>query len=81
MTYRLKLRGFEASEIEECVRYSAERYFDTATGRHIAVGHYGNRAIMVAYEYNENQLTPVTVHATSRQQINSRITTGRFTHE
>jgi hypothetical protein len=26
-------------------------------------------------------IVPVTVHATSRQQINFRLQTGRFTHE
>ena len=81
MAYRLKLRGFNAADVETCVRYSTERYSDTVTGRRIAVGHCGSGLIMVAYECAEDRLTPITVHATSRQQINARVTTGRFTHE
>jgi len=81
MIYRLKLRDFSAETVETCVRYSTERYFDTATERRIAVGRNGDRLIMVAYDRDENQVTPVTVHTTSRQQINVRIATGRYTHE
>ena len=30
--YRARLRGFDLAIIEEIVRFSEERYFDTATG-------------------------------------------------
>lgn len=81
MRYRLRLRGFDIAAVEQIVRYSAERYVDTATGRLVAVGPHENRLILVPYEYAENTLTPVTVHVTSRQQINIRVRSGRFANE
>jgi hypothetical protein len=81
MRYRLRLRSFDIAAVEQIVRHSAERYIDTATGRLVAVGRHGDRLILVPYERAENTLTPVTVHVTSRQQINIRVRTGRFTDE
>ena len=37
--------------------------------------------MMIPYELEGRTLTPVTIHVTSRQQINSRIKSGRFTNE
>lgn len=65
----------------EIVRYSDERYVDTATGRLIAVGRHEDMLIMVPYETEQDVIRPVTVHATSRAQIDARIKSGRFTHE
>ena len=79
--YRLRLRGFDLATVEQIVRYSAERYVDTGTGRLVAVGWHGDRLILVPYERTENTLTPVTVHVTSRQQVNIRVRSGRFTNE
>jgi hypothetical protein len=36
---------------------------------------------MIAYESVGEEITPVTVHAVTRQQIRFRVQTGRFTHE
>jgi hypothetical protein len=72
------LRGFELEKIEKILRYSVERYFDTGTRRMIAVGKHDNRMVMVPYEEKEDTITPVTIHATTRQQINFRLKTGRF---
>ncbi len=78
--YRAELRGFEIQEIEGIVRYTSERYFDTRTLRKIAVGRHDSRLVMIPYEENKQEMIPVTIHATSRQQINFRLKTGRFKH-
>jgi esterase/lipase superfamily enzyme len=81
MQYKAKLRGFDIAKIENIVKASPERYSDTATGRRVAVGHHDNKLVMVSSEADENLITPVTVHVTTREQINFRIRTGRFIHE
>jgi len=54
---------------------------DQATGRLIAVGKCANQLVMVLYEMEQDTIRPVTVHATSRAQIDARIKSGRFAHE
>jgi len=80
MEHRLELRGFDRALVERIVRYSAERYLDTATGRLVAVGRHGKALVMIPYEAEGNVVTPVTVHATSRSQVNARMESGRFEH-
>ena len=81
LAYRAKLRQFDLAIIENIVRYAAGRYFDTETGRRIVIGEHNQQLVMVAYEENDTEITPVTIHATSRQQIKFRINTGRFIYE
>ena len=81
MRYRAELRGFELPKIEDIVRYSEERYFDTVTRRRIVVGRHDRILILIPYEEKENEIVPITVHATTRQQVNFRLKTGRFLHE
>ncbi len=81
MRYRIHLRGFDLGTVESILRYSSERYRDTATGRLVIVGRHDQRLIIIPYERSGERLTPVTVHATSRQQINYRVRSGRFTNE
>ena len=80
--YRVRLRGFDLSKIEEILRFSDERYFDTVTRRMVAVGRHDKMLAMIPYERTENEsgevITPVTVHATTRQQIKFRLSSGRF---
>jgi hypothetical protein len=78
LRHRALTRGFELAVIEHILRFSSERYFDTVTQRPVAVGRHGNRLVMVPYEREHDTVTPVTMHATSRQQINVRLRTGRF---
>ena len=78
MKYRAELRGFEFSKIENILRHSAERYLDTATQRLIVVGKHDDILVIIPYEKNGNEISPVTIHATTRQQINFRLKTGRF---
>lgn len=49
LQYRAKLRQFELSKIEEILRYSGERYYDTVTGRMIAVGKHNNSLVIIPY--------------------------------
>ncbi len=81
MQYRARLRGFGLAKIEQIVRHSGERYFDTATGRRIAIGRIDDLLVMIPYDTDQSAITPVTIHATTRQQVNFRLKTGRFTHE
>ncbi len=80
MKYRAKLREFELKHIEHILRYSDEKYFDTVTRRLVVVGTHDDQLVLVPYEITGNEIKPVTIHATSRQQINFRLRTGRFLH-
>jgi len=81
MKYRLRLRGYDLPAVEQILRYSSERYVDTATGRLVAIGRHVKLLVMIPYERKGGTLTPVTIHATNRQQINSRLKSGRFKNE
>ena len=81
LKYRTDLRGFDIAQLEQIVRYSGERYRDTETGRSIVIGRHNTALVMIAYETYDHDVTPVTVHAVSRQQIKFRVQTGRFTNE
>ena len=79
LQYRARSRGFDLSVIQDIVTHSMERYFDTATHRMVAVGRHGGRLIAVPFERKDGRITPITVHATTRRQINFRLKTGRYT--
>ena len=81
MKYRLSLRGYDLAKVEQILRYSSERCVDTVTGRVVVIGRHEKLIVMIPYELKGRTLTPVTIHATSRQQINSRIKSGRFKNE
>ena len=81
MRYRARSRGYDLGQIEYIVRYSSERYTDTETERFVAVGRHDSTLVLVPYEVEENTITPVTVHAITRQQIRFRLRTGRFVYE
>ncbi len=81
LKYRVKTRGYRLEVIEGILKTSTERYFDTETYRRIAVGRHEDRIVMIPYEREGSKLTPVTIHAITRQQINFRIKTGRLTNE
>jgi len=76
-----ELRGFDLAQIEYILRYSQERYFDTETHRIIVVGEQGHKLVMIPYEETATEITPITIHATTRQQIKFRLTTGRLIYE
>lgn len=81
MKYRGRLRGFELSLVEDIVRYSSERYIDMETQRLVVVGRYNERLVLIPYEREDQDVTPVTIHVTTRQQINFRLRTGRYRNE
>jgi hypothetical protein len=78
LEHRARMRGFPLATIEKIVRFSEERYLDTVTQRMVAIGSDGRRMLMIPYELEDDILTPITVHATTRQQIHLRVQTGRF---
>lgn len=81
MKYRVRLRGFDLAQVESLLRFGEERYFDVATSRHIVVGRNGKSLVLIPYEVDGDDIKPVTIHATSRQQIRFRVRAGRFQHE
>jgi hypothetical protein len=81
MKYRGRLRGFDLDIIEDIVKYSAERYYDMATQRLIVVGRHGDKLVLIPYERQGEKAIPVTIHVTTRQQINFRLRTGRYRNE
>jgi len=81
MEDRCSLRGFDRTIIERIVRNRTERYMDTTTGRLVVIGRHGRVLVMIPYEQKGDELTPVTVHASSRQQVNARLKSGRLRNE
>ena len=81
LKYRAAIRGFNLDELEQILRHSTERYRDTETGSLIAVGRHGDQIVLIAYEAKGDEVTPITVHASSRQQLRFRVKTGRFANE
>lgn len=81
MKYRAESRGFELPKIENILRYSGERYFDTITRRKVVVGWHDKNLVLIPYEEKGKEMVPVTIHSTTRQQVNFRLKTGRFNNE
>jgi hypothetical protein len=78
LRYRSTQRGFDLDLIETILRFSSERYYDVETDRAIVVGKHRDQLVLVPYEQSENAIIPITIHATTRQQIRFRLNTGRF---
>ena len=78
MLYRVKERGYEAAKVEEIIRHSAQRYTDTESGRTVIVGRHDEVLVLIPIETDGSTIIPITVHATTRQQIRSRLQSGRF---
>ena len=78
LAFRAQQRGFDLAELERIIRYATERYFDTQTLRRIVIGRCENILVLIAYDEDDDAITPVTAHAVTRQQITTRVQTGRF---
>ena len=78
LPYRARTRGFDLALIEQLLRFASERYFDTVTRRWVVIGRHGSQLVMVPYDHEQDVITPVTIHVTTRQQITFRLQTGRF---
>lgn len=81
LKYRAQIRGFDLIDLERVLRFSGERYIDTESGRFIAIGRHANTLVLIAYEADGDVITPITIHATNRQQIRFRVRTGRLKNE
>jgi hypothetical protein len=81
MRYRAELRGFDLTKLEHILRHSDERYLDIETQRKVVVGRHDEQLVIIPYDVEADTITPVTVHATTRQQIRLRLQTGRLTYE
>ncbi|MFI3122586.1 MAG: hypothetical protein QX194_01460 [Methylococcales bacterium] len=81
LKYRANLRGFNLERIEQIIRYSPERYVDSETCSFVVVGDHNEKLVLIPYEETETSITPITVHATTRQQIKFRLNTGRLTYD
>jgi hypothetical protein len=81
LKYRVELRGFDLAEIERILRFGEERYLDAVTGRMIAIGKHAGLLVMIPYDMRGDDIVPVTIPATTRQQVNFRLKSGRFRHE
>jgi hypothetical protein len=44
----------------------------------VAIGRHGTGLVLVPYDQGQQTITPVTVHATTRQQITFRLRQGRL---
>jgi len=80
LKYRAELRGFDLALIEQILRYSPERYIDSESYRFVVIGDHNDKLVTIPYEENETTLTPITIHATTRQQIKFRLNTGRLNY-
>ncbi|MBW2740214.1 MAG: hypothetical protein JRE64_15525 [Deltaproteobacteria bacterium] len=58
-----------------------KRYPDNFFNLVVAIDRHEKLLVMIPYEQKGRSLKPVTIHATSRQQINPRIKSGRFKNE
>jgi hypothetical protein len=81
LQYRAELRGFDLTKLEHIIRHSDERYLDTETRLAVVVGRHDRQLVLIPYEVAGDDITPVTVHAITCQQIRFRLRTGRFMHE
>lgn len=78
MRFRIQTRGYDLAGLEHILVHSTERYFDTATQRYVIVGRFRESLVLIPFEYHEDRIVPITVHATTRQQVNFRVRTGRL---
>ncbi len=62
-------------------RASVSRALDTVTRRVVGVGKHDDRLVAVPIEREGESITPVTIHATTRQQIRFHLRSGRFVYE
>jgi hypothetical protein len=68
LRYRSIRRGFDLDLIKNILQFSSERYYDTETGRAIVVGKHAEQLVLIPYEQTESTITPITIHATTRQK-------------
>ena len=60
LKYRANLRKFDLDKIEDILRFTSERYYDTETDRLIAVGKHHGILVIIPYEINQEFILEVT---------------------
>ena len=81
MKYRLNLRNFDMARVEDVLRFSIERYWDSMHHRRVVIGRCDKTLVLVPYDEEGKIFIPITIHATNRKQIQYRIKIGRFKDE
>jgi hypothetical protein len=70
---------------EQIYRESKQRYYNHHTLRRVAVmqANYQRRRtlMMIAYDQHRDHAEIITIHPITRQQIEERLKSGRWTHE
>ena len=64
MKYRAALRGFDLAKIEDIVRHSTERYFDTETERWVVIGYHDTKLVMICLRSRSNLVYPYNTQLT-----------------
>ena len=82
MQDRMEFRHIPQQVVEGILLTAIERYFDSETGRFIAVQrvrHHGSyKRLAVAYEEKGDEITAVTVHTVTKRQVQARIKRQRW---
>jgi hypothetical protein len=85
LSFKLQVRHISEKLPERIYRQAKERYFDHHTQRHIAIlaAIYHNRRqfMMIAYDEFEDYVEIITIHPIEKDQIQSRVTSGRWSYE
>ena len=82
LNFRLEFRNIPRILPKKIVQISTERYFDTITGKNIAVAEieFQNkiRDMAVTYDENANEIVLITIHPLKSMQKINRINSGRW---
>lgn len=85
LRFRIRVRGIPEPMPEQIYRESKQHYYNHHTLRHIAIMevHYRQRRtlMMIAYDQMPDHVEIITIHPITRDQIQERLRTGRWTHE
>jgi hypothetical protein len=85
LRFKIRVRQIPEDLPERIYRESRQRYYNHHSVRHIAVmeTHYQRRRIlmMIAYDQLLDHVEIITIHPITKQQIQDRLTTGRWTYE
>jgi hypothetical protein len=79
--FRIKLRNYDLDKVLDIIKYSAVRYYDTVTNRRVVIGKHNDKLVLIPYEISDESVTPITIHAITKQQIKFRVKTGRLKYE
>ncbi len=85
LQFKIRVRRIPEDIPERICRESTQRYYNHHTLRHIAVMqvHYQRRRtlMMIAFDQHPDHIEIITIHPITRQQIQDRSNSGRWTRE